>query len=207
MGTRGFTGVHIESKDKLAYQQFDSYPEGVGRETIDALASLLADESTINATIEKAKRLQPKGPDDAPATPDEIERLAPWTDLRVSNQSVTDWYCLVRKTQGDLKEMLKAGFCWDAKDFPADSLFCEWGYIANFDTSELEIYRGFQKQPHDKGRFARLPISEEKAAPGSTYYPVALLGSIPFARIIEDANLAFHDMMKLAREDDEEEAA
>ena len=34
-----------------------------------------------------------------------------------------------------------------ANEFIQDSLFCEWGYVANLDSHELEVYRGLQKVP------------------------------------------------------------
>lgn len=37
-------------------------------------------------------------------------------------------------------------------EFILDSLFCEYGYIMNYDTNELEVYTGFQKKPPE-GRY------------------------------------------------------
>jgi len=34
-------------------------------------------------------------------------------------------------------------------DFIKNSLFCEWAYIINLDSKELEIYKGFQKEPNN----------------------------------------------------------
>lgn len=42
----------------------------------------------------------------------------------------------------------------DSATFLKDSLFCEWAYIINLDTEELEVYEGFNKRPDAPGRYA-----------------------------------------------------
>lgn len=71
----------------------------------------------------------------------------------------------------NLKEILDCGVMIGDKNFINDSLYCEWGYIVNFDTNMLEIYRGFQKEHHNKGRYAN-----NKPTIGLyIYYPCALI--------------------------------
>lgn len=57
-------------------------------------------------------------------------------------------------------------------EFLKDSLLCEWAYIINLDTNELEIYKGMNKGK-PVGRFKNVPKNVEK------YYPVSLVGLIP----------------------------
>lgn len=59
--------------------------------------------------------------------------------------------------------------------FIADSLFCEWAYIINFDTNKLEIYRGFQKEPKD-GQF-NIPYK------GDGYYPCLKVADIDLGNV------------------------
>jgi hypothetical protein len=73
--------------------------------------------------------------------------------------------------------LLQAGVTADASDFPMDSLYCEWGYLIDVDTATFEVYTGFQKAPHDAGRFAHRPPTNED------YYPVALAASWPFTAL------------------------
>jgi hypothetical protein len=40
--------------------------------------------------------------DDKPPTEEDIEKLRPYANLGVSQQSTCDWYCLTRETQGSL---------------------------------------------------------------------------------------------------------
>lgn len=209
MGTRGALGVRLGGHDKLAYNHFDSYPDGLGHDTIKALTVLLADRQTFEQAV---KDLQPV-PEDAEGnpikpTPEQIEKLKQYADTGVSNQSLTDWYCLLRQTQGDLQKTVCAGFYEDSNDFMKDSLFCEYGYIANLDDHVLECYVGFQNKEHKKGRYAGMDVGVEKQkaqrskydAPGTeptVYYPVALLGTIPFGMIEVDPVAAIAKMDKM----------
>ncbi len=178
MGTRGVTGFRVDGVDKIGYQQFDSYPSGVGTTVIKELHDLLKD----CALTERLVRDLTVVTNATPPTQEQVDKLATYTDLRVSEQKVTDWYCLLRETQGSPARILKAGYIQDHSGFMADSLFNEWGYIANFDESLLEVYSGFQKSPHDKGRYAHMPVAKEDRG----YWPVALVGTISFDVIIGD---------------------
>ena len=78
--------------------------------------------------------------------------------------------------------MLAAGVIEDAGDFPADSLFAEWGYVIDLDGDGMfEVYEGFQKSPHDKGRFAGMERDGD-------YYPVALRARWPLANLPDEAS-------------------
>lgn len=179
MGTRGVFGVLIDGILKLGYNQFDSYPDGKGQENLEWLRSGLA-EGKEEAWRKLARQLQTHTSEDKP-TAAEITHCqrAHAVDLDVSAQSLDDWYCLTRETHGHIGQMLALGHAWDAHDFPADSLFCEWGYVVNFDDRVFEVYRGFQTKPHNKGRFADLPV--EPASPGmNQYFPIALVARLSF---------------------------
>jgi hypothetical protein len=60
----------------------------------------------------------------------------------------------------------------DNYSFAKDSLFCEWTYVVDLDSEELEVYRGFNKSSVPAGeRFAALDVDRE-----SEYSPVRLAG-------------------------------
>lgn len=165
MSTRGLFGFVIDNEVKAVYNHFDSYPEGLGQDLVNFLQG--TDLSTLPL---RARGLQPV-PDRTP-TPEEVARLRPFTDLTVSGRSAEDWYCLLRKTQGDVEALLAAGIYEDSGDFALDSLFCEWGYLINLDDSLFEVYKGFQRKAHTQGRFAK-----ENDRKG--YYPIALIKTFP----------------------------
>jgi hypothetical protein len=159
MGTRGFTGLVIDGVEKIGYQQYDSYPSGVGVQVLKELHELVKDMDRFK---ELAQELQVVS-NSTPPTADQIERLAEFTDLGVSNQSTDDWYCVLRSTQGSIRETLRAGFVEDNHTFPLDSLFCEYGYLVDLDKGTFEVYEGFQHEIPKTGRWAGRPTAEEDA--------------------------------------------
>lgn len=201
MGTRGGFGVRADGVDKIGYNQFDSYPEGKGVEFLRTLKTLVA-EIGMDGLRQKARDLRVVS-DKTPPTPEDIERLKPYTNLGVSEQSTQDWYCLTRESHGKLDKILECGYILDSADFMLDSLFCEWAYVANLDTGKLEVYKGFVKGKPGRGRFANIeptwsehdlqqPVEER-------YFPVSLvaefdLESLPDEdQFIGDVNLMAKD--------------
>ena len=155
MGTRGAYGFCKNGELKVTYNHFDSYPEGLGQDILDFIHGTSIEE--MNKMCDDLQLIDEK----IPPTEEQIQKCrdAGSIDLGVSNQSVTDWYCLLRNCQGDLAMNCKVGMMSDDKDFLQDSLFCEYAYIINLDDNVLEVYRGFQQTP-PKGRFANTPINE-----------------------------------------------
>lgn len=153
MGTRGAYGIRKGGVDKITYNHFDSYPACLGNDvlavvkgkTIDELSAMfdgvtLVDEST-RPTEETFLEYVEQGS----------------VDLGVSNQSADDWYCVLRDFQGNLSVWgNEQRHVIDSASFLADSLFCEWAYIVNLDDQTLEVYKGFNKNPHAPGRYAHL---------------------------------------------------
>jgi hypothetical protein len=112
-------------------------------------------------------------------TDEQIRECNQYADLNVSNKDIKNWYCLLRKTQGDL-ECYKNGLRYmiDNKNFIKDSLFCEWGYIINLDDNILEVYEGFQTEPQDNRYKTDKSLDYAKK-----YYNCALIKRIPLKDI------------------------
>jgi len=73
-----------------------------------------------------------------------------------------------------------------AVDFMADSVYCEYAYILNLDTEELEFYRGGNTNPDAAGRYAaKGRWSPPAPMTGTSFYGVRLVKTIPFAVIRE----------------------
>jgi hypothetical protein len=159
MGTRGAFGIIIGEKEKIGYNQFDSYPDGKGIENLRWLRSEIeaGHLQALRVAADKVRLVD----DDTPPSASDISILSDATNLNVSEQSTTDWYCLTRETHGDIGAMIECGYIYDSHAFPLDSLFCEWAYIVDLDAEVFEVYRGFQKTLPKKGRWAGRPTAEE----------------------------------------------
>lgn len=163
MGTRGAVCLVIDGQEKTIYNHFDSYPGGLGQDVLTWL------KGSIDINAVRALRPVPEGD----PTPDDFARLAEFHDPGVS--SGRDWYALLRRTQGDLAATMRAGLYEDAGDFPRDSLFCEWAYVADFDARRFEVYRGFQTTPPTDGRWVGKPSADDSGK----YYPVQRIAAWP----------------------------
>lgn len=177
MGTRGSLGFRSNGTDYLSYNHFDSYPSGLGVEVLKFVRRYAGRLDNLKAKLSKLKAVTQA---DTP-TPKDIKALAPFTELAVSEQSTADWYCLTRATQGDLVKILKSGYMYVDNEFILDSLFCEYAYIINLDSETLEVYEGFQRKRHDKGRYGRKTRSREPLAGDSKYWGCALIKEYPLA--------------------------
>ncbi|MEV0027850.1 hypothetical protein [Nocardia sp. NPDC050793] len=181
MGTRGFISFVAGGQEKTTYTHSDSYPSGLG---LDVLGWLRTAVTSLDVLTERATSLLVVDPGSTP-TPSQIDHLRQHADLTVSDRRLDDWYCMLRDTQGDPEAILDAGVIEDARTFPLDSLWAEYGYLIDTDTSTFETYVGAQRRPHDRGRFAhrRLPDWDPIV---DKYYPVALVASWPLNAIPTD---------------------
>lgn len=186
MGTRGAYGFRLNGEDKVTYNHFDSYPSGLGCEIVEFIRHTRA----INLVpFVKDIRLVSEN---TPPTKDEIVKYAQFFNSGVSTGAATEWYCLLRGAQGDLKPYIDGlDVMIDDQGHLSDSLFCEWAYIINLDTGRLEVYEGCNKDRAAPGRYADVEPDERG------YVGVRLVAAFPLATV---SNV---DMMELeARSDD-----
>jgi hypothetical protein len=184
MGTRGFVGVVTPSGVlKIGYNHFDSYPEELGKNTFLAVKGWM--EGTggeIEHRAQQAEDLRLVG--EEPPTAEDILKLAPNADRAVSTGRVDDWYVLLRNYQGDINGILDCGYVEDASEFPYDSLFCEWGYLVDFEKRTFEVYEGFQKTPPERGRWAG--DRSERDVADDSYYAVDMIATFPLGALPAD---------------------
>lgn len=171
MGSRGFVGFVVDGREAIAYNHASSYPSYTG---LNVLAWLDHANLDIAAKVARGVRIVTR---DTLPTDEDIERLMPYLDRHVGGASERPtWYQLLRGTQGSVGDMIAAGVVEDASQFPRqEGVSCEWGYLVDFDTKRLEVYRGRQKQPHDQGRFASAGRDEDG------FYPCRLVASWPLS--------------------------
>lgn len=189
MSTRGAIAFIIDGEEKITYNHSDSYPECLGvamlnwaRRHRHALTCDLH-RGQSGGPVDLARKLRVVDPNSTPSAED-IARLRPQADLNVGERKITDWYCLLRNTQGDPDEILKAGVIENGAPFVADSLYCEWAYAIDLDGRTFEVFRGFQKRPHSAGRWA-----DRQSIDGSRgYHAVALIASWPLDKLPSEAD-------------------
>lgn len=181
MGTRGIIGVVSNGAVKIAYNHYDSYPDGVGFDVLKAVKGWIENDR-LGYVRALAFDLVPVDENDSP-TAEQWEKLKHLARnlARIGVSTGEDWYSLLRNTQGDINAFLEAGVYCDAIDFAGDSLFCEWGYIVDLDNEVLEIYKGFQKDfSKVVGRFASAPTDN------SSYAQISLVRSFSFDELPEN---------------------
>lgn len=168
MGTRGSVGFIYNDKEYLSYNQFDSYPEGLGHDVLKFISNINLENGwdKFKENAQYLKNVTGKITDN-----NLIEKYKKYSDLSVSNQSYSDPYCLFRKIQGSswLTELYE-GSLQDYNlnnNFIKDSLYCEYAYIINLDTMTFEFYDGFQKKIQIGNRFG--------IESNDNYYPCRLV--------------------------------
>lgn len=134
MGTRGTIAVRVNGTTRGMYNHWDSYYSELGEKML-AFAKTLTPGIVRETYKQLAAELAPVP--DAEPTPEQIEHLAPFTDLGVSTGKTSDWYCLLRLTQGDLNKTLKAGLYE-----PFDVCDEEFSYVIDFDADTFKVYDG-----------------------------------------------------------------
>ena len=169
MGTRGILGVRINGEDKLTYNHSDSYPSELGARLVD-FCKIITSRRMWDDVKSQAVMLESAPSEDA--TPKQVKKYAKYADTTVSTKNPSEWYVLLRRTQGNIARILDAGIFINSNDFILDSLFCEYGYILNLDDMTLELYQGFQRIKHNAGRYSTTELPES-----FDYFPCALVGS------------------------------
>lgn len=98
-------------------------------------------------------------------------------------------YNRLRPYQGNLEAMLRDGVfeMGDTRDFPRDSLWCEWAYVINLDDGVLEVYKGFNRDK--SAQHPRYTGEHTVEVFGDTFYGVRLLAKIPLDDVRNSASL------------------
>lgn len=175
MGTQGVYGFHKNGVDKITYRFQDSYPLELGESITKFIMSTTIDE--MNNIFSKIIMVD----EESKPTLEQIKECEKYYNGEVGEKSILDWYCLLRKSQGNLTPYKKdLRYMIDGKDFIHDSLYCEWAWIINLDTKELEVYEGFQREPNESRYSKDIAISYGEYG---TYYTCKLMRSIPFNKL------------------------
>lgn len=191
MSTMGLMGVRVNGVDKLSFAKHDSYPQGWPRNMVRQTHYIL-DQMGRDRFITMAKKLKMVRPHKVlnRAEMDVMKYRSKRFGISLNLEGpVNSWYEVLHPTQGKLFDTLFIGVSTQDKDFIADSLLCEWAYIANLDDNVFEVYRGDQKRPHEKGRYCNMTQKH------SAFYPCALVRTFPLDNIPRSWKVDVNDVL------------
>jgi plasmid maintenance system antidote protein VapI len=181
MGTRNLTAVYFKGEFRIAqYGQWDGYISGSGWGILEFLKEKFNREQ-FEANLLKTRFV---------SSQQELEKLYKTKPIYFTRDT---GYRILEVVQESQEEVINLQ---NSIDFAADSVFCEYAYVIDLDTNKLEVYEGFQKQPHKEGRFCEFIYQSQG---GEEYYPVKLAASYDLD------NLPTREQMKLDVEPAEED--
>ncbi len=163
MGTRNLTCVIKDGEYKIAqYGQWAGYPTGQGQTIVEFLLKKGNTES-LEKSLSKLRYLDREGIDKDFI--EEYSKNAP--DNRTPDQ--IKWWSLYMSRDIGAKILQAIAYSEDEEiiianriNFANDSLFCEFAFVINLDTKELEVFKGFNTKPLGKTeRFYSDEIPEE----------------------------------------------
>lgn len=168
MGTRGLYGFKYKGKYYIYYSHCDSYFSGLGKQLWKELREMLND-GELEEWLELIEAIKVVEEDDIP-TEEDIENCEDFTDLTVSTRSAYDWYCLLYKTQGKLKDTINAGYVVVKNKNDVDDIgkCCSgydvsYVYLIDFDNEK------FEASYYDED--INIPFSFIKRSPEAFAYP------------------------------------
>lgn len=168
MGTRGAWGLIKDDKEKVTYNHYDSYPDGLGECVID-----FAKETSLSEIYDRIEMVNTY---DHPTQEqwDYCNKIGS-VSMTVGYPDDLDWHKALREAQSNGISLYGKGLKYmiDSRSFLSDSLFCEYAYLINLDTNVLEVYRGFNHDDKAAGRYAK------ESADDGDYMGVVLIGEIP----------------------------
>lgn len=202
MGTRHLTIVQLNNEIKVAqYGQWDGYPGGQGRTVKEFIQGAKMDvfrerlKSCYFLTDEKIKELYEKeGITGEFMNMEQAERFKskhPQLDRDMGAEVLNYIYA----SEGDIPLQNNISFA-------GDSLFCEWAWLVNMDTNELEVYHGFNKTTLGENERFRNAV---KAKSSPEYEPIALLHKWKFEEIPADDDEFVEFLEKKASQEEEVE--
>lgn len=207
MGTRGLFGFRKNKQDKLCYNHYDSYPDGLGIEIMDYIKSHTNEK--MNEVYDDIKLFNNDKPikDFTKEEYEEYKHILKEFGIKENLKGINNYDTLNdlistsikygRLSFYDNKKSNERLMC-DDNDFIKDSLFCEWAYIINLDTNNLEIWKGFQTKPQKDNRYGNKCY---KVRSGEKYYPCVLISEIPFDDLRKQCVNSLEDFIPMEKDD------
>lgn len=143
MGTRGLFGFYYKGKFYVVYNHSDSYESGLGAAVAREIAAAGPEGiAEWKAAFDNGEIVVVSEDGDRKPTPEDVARLAPYTDTSVSFGSLDDWYVLARRCQGSIVRVIESGYLVNHADDKGRPLWQVHGYIVDLDHNEFKHYIG-----------------------------------------------------------------
>jgi hypothetical protein len=183
MGTRNLTAVKISGEYKIAqYGQWDGYPGGQGATAVEFLRGK-GNRERLKRALKHCVWVT-QGELDAKTkelgigewmTPEEAARYHAAFPFMSRDHGAE----ILRMVATAPKEARPIKLR-NSLEFAADSLFCEWAYVVDFDTNTFEVYKGFNQSPLKKSeRFYGVTTNDV----AEKYQPIRLVKSYRLGRL------------------------
>jgi len=174
MGTRGACGFRKNDIDKIAYNHSNSDPFYLGVAVIEFCRTTPVED--LHRIFNQIQLVDLN----IPPTKAQIEECREWMPSGAWITEQGDWRYLLHKAQGNLSAYKTLRYMVDYAGFLKHSLFCEYAYVVNLDTGELEFWEGYQLQVQEGNRYGT-----EQDENGC--YPCRLVMTFPLTDIPQDA--------------------
>ncbi|ELY1969539.1 TPA: hypothetical protein P2N00_000506 [Aeromonas salmonicida] len=171
MGTRNLTCAVVDGKYKVAqYGQWDGYPSGQGATALQFLLTM--DRENFITKLRAARFANDEDLDSIQA---ELEAAESGSSRGMMAEGGK--YQQFSRDRGAsilniVAEAEPGILLKDRLSFAADSLFCEWAYVVDFDKGTFEVFQGFNEAPVPEGERFHGATSDD---PSPGYYPVRLV--------------------------------
>ncbi len=181
MSTQGAVGFIANEKWYVTYNNADSNPDWLGMRVLEFCKSIISWDY-LKTLVTKLTLVD----EECKPTPEQIELYKGYSDSRVSQGTLEDWYCLLRGLhQGKILYEIASGNVTHMIDnhlFLSSSLYCEWAYIIDLDSMTLKIYNGFNENGCDYGT---LPEDIDPRKEDDGFYPVRFLYAYDLRKLPE----------------------
>ncbi len=186
MGTRNLTCVISGGKHCIAqYGQWDGYPSGQGINILRFLHN-----GDVDGLREKAPKCVFVDKEDYRKMWKEfgVDIETQSIDMETSDKFLNKYPQFSRDVASNILKMVASSESglklWDDYDFAADSLFCEWAYVIDFDKETFEVYKGFNTNSlNSNERFAGMKCKERMNIDDTQYYPVRLVAEFKLTEL------------------------
>lgn len=121
MSTRGAYGFKFNNQEKIIYAFSDAYPTGLGQEVVNFFQKEVKDVIRLKNKVQNLQAIPEEFTKDSP--------LAQTDDL---------WREPSQVLRGIYRGIITNYF--DASNFIEEIIFCEYFYLINLDTAEIECY-------------------------------------------------------------------